>query len=100
MARERENANRQFRMHRRQLRDASDPFNMPEERFKELFRLSRELVFHLIHLLRPHLHQPAISVDHKFLATLRFYATGSYQPCVGQEYCFSVSPDIDASNCF
>ncbi|KAJ8940585.1 hypothetical protein NQ314_010663 [Rhamnusium bicolor] len=47
------------------------------------------LVRELIHTLTPHLQQPiirrGISIEHKVLGALRFYAIGSYQRCVGEE---------------
>ena len=80
---------------RRLLRRDSDPFNLPNQRFIELFRLSKELTRDFIESLRPHLPQRleqfGITIDNMVLATLRFYATGSYQRCVGEEYNFGMA---------
>lgn len=44
----------------------------------------------MIEILTPHLPErrslKGITVENKFFTALRFYATGSYQRCVGQEY--------------
>ncbi|CAG9571525.1 unnamed protein product [Danaus chrysippus] len=47
------------RIHRRNLRDRSNPFDLGDEEFRIYFRI---------------------------LAAVRFYAVGSYQRCVGQDY--------------
>lgn len=77
------------------LRENNDPFELPNERFVELFRLNKRLVRTLIARVTPHL--PArqslrgISVETKVFCALRFYATGSYQRCVGEEYTSGLS---------
>lgn len=74
-------------MHRRRLRDNSNPFELPEERFIELYRLSKEATRYLIDTLDRHLIEGqyinAIPNYIKVFAALRFYATGSYQRGIG-----------------
>lgn len=86
---------RQMIATRWRLREESDPFRLPDNRFIQLFRLDKHLVRQIIRELTPHLHEPTtrrgISVERKVLTTLRFYATGSYQRCVGEEYSVSLS---------
>lgn len=36
--------NRELRLKHQVMRDASDPFSLPEVRFKELFRLNQDMV--------------------------------------------------------
>ncbi|KAJ8932905.1 hypothetical protein NQ314_014349 [Rhamnusium bicolor] len=80
---------------RRNIRDENYPFSLPDIRFIELFRVDKELARHLIDLLRPHIAIPVsrrgIRVERKVFVALRFYATGSYQRCVGEEYNCSLS---------
>ncbi|KAJ8934041.1 hypothetical protein NQ314_013616 [Rhamnusium bicolor] len=75
---------------RRNIRDENDPFSLPNIWFIELFRVDKELARHLIDLLRPHIaitvSRRGIREEKKVLVALRFYATGSYQRCVGEEY--------------
>lgn len=80
---------------RRNLRDSSDAFSLPDERFIDLFRLDKNLTRRLMELVGPHLHQrqirSGISTEIKVLTALRFYATGGYQRSVGQDYHFGLS---------
>ncbi|XP_024882511.1 putative nuclease HARBI1 isoform X3 [Temnothorax curvispinosus] len=75
---------------RRGLRDVSDPFAIPENEFRSLYRLSREAVQILIDDLRPLLPAPrrrhATPVQLQVLSALNFIASGSYQKRVGQDY--------------
>ena len=43
-----------LRIHRRKLRDATDPFDMPDSRFRELYRLSKTTANILLLELSPH----------------------------------------------
>lgn len=90
--RQRENLNLIRR--RTLLRRDNNAFDLPDRRFIELFRLDKELARNLIELLRPHLnereHIRGISVEDMVLCALRFYATGSYQRCLGENYNFGM----------
>lgn len=93
--RQEQEAGRRLRIQRRLLRDNSEPFDLPEERFIELFRLTKILTQNLIEQLIPHLDIPkyrsGISVPTKVLAALRFYATGGYQRSVGEGFHLGLS---------
>ncbi|GLV46387.1 hypothetical protein CBL_20730 [Carabus blaptoides fortunei] len=73
---------RSLRLQRRQLRDASNAFELPELRFVELFRLPPYWVLFLIETLTPFLGQTTrrtgVPVNLRVLAALNFYATGLY----------------------
>ncbi|VEN38851.1 unnamed protein product [Callosobruchus maculatus] len=79
-----------------------DPFLLEEQKFKKMFRLSKQLARDLIGMLTDYLRQPtrasAISVELKVLVTLRFYATGSYQEIVGS-CIFSAISQPSTSRC-
>ncbi|XP_024867337.1 putative nuclease HARBI1 [Temnothorax curvispinosus] len=80
---------------RRRLRDASDPFSIPESEFRSLYRLSREAVRVLIEDVRPLLpftkRRHAVPIELQVLIALNFIASGSYQKRVGQDYLSCVS---------
>lgn len=92
---ENRNANIRLRTNREKLRLVSNPFDLPDRMFIELFRLTKNAVRQLINQLGPHIKRPilerGVSVETKILCTLRFYGTGSYQRCVGEEYTFGLS---------
>ncbi|KAJ8915693.1 hypothetical protein NQ315_000627 [Exocentrus adspersus] len=87
--------NQDLRRERRILRENSDPFDLPENRFIELYRLNKDSVHNLIRMLRPHLHTPAyawgITCEAKIFTALRFYATGCYQRAIGEQYQLGLS---------
>lgn len=87
--------NNALRLQRRMLRAQSNPFNLPEARFVELFRLTKPLAETIIDNLRPHLaalvYANCIDIPSKVLLTLRFYGTGSYQGGLGMDFNFGVS---------
>ncbi|GLV34026.1 hypothetical protein CBL_05046 [Carabus blaptoides fortunei] len=97
--REREHLRRrELRFERRHLRDESNPFTLLEVRFVELFHFPQFWVMHLIAILEPHLNIgvriSAIPAYLKVLATLNFYATGSYQRNVGDDYHLAMSQTV------
>ena len=75
-------------INRRNLREVSDPFNLPDARFIELYRLSKQSVHYLLGIVQNALPQNArvtgVDASLKLFAALRFYATGSYQRTIGQ----------------
>ncbi|KAG5869229.1 hypothetical protein JTB14_035665 [Gonioctena quinquepunctata] len=92
---ERRNQLHMYREESRILRDRSDPFQLTDERFIDLFRLNKDLVRYLFDELVP-LMQPAsritrTSCELRILAALQFFATGNYQRGAGQEYISSMS---------
>nr|CAD7455439.1 unnamed protein product [Timema tahoe] len=82
-------ANRQrMRILRRNIRDMSNPFEIPEIAFQTLFRVSRILARDLCGLLRGRLQRTmtsGIPVHIQVTAALRFFAEGGYQRGVGQD---------------
>ncbi|KAJ8932843.1 hypothetical protein NQ314_014402 [Rhamnusium bicolor] len=42
-------------LERRRIRDATNPFELPEEMFKNFFRFSREMATEIINMLSSHL---------------------------------------------
>lgn len=80
---------------RARVRRQSNPFDLPDRRFIELFRFNKDLAHQLIDLLRPHIQQPilqrGINIESAVLASLRFYATGCYQRSLGQDFNFGFS---------
>ncbi|XP_012285523.1 putative nuclease HARBI1 isoform X2 [Orussus abietinus] len=79
-----------MRMARRTLRDSSDPFAVPENEFRSLYRLSKDAVWALIDELRPFMpvkrRITAIPIELQILVALNFMATGSYQRRIGQDF--------------
>ncbi|KAJ8932215.1 hypothetical protein NQ314_014835 [Rhamnusium bicolor] len=88
--RERLAENERLRNQRRVLRDNSNPFNLPEARFIELFRLNKASVLEIEQLLIPHLqrsrYRNAVPPRIKIFTALRFFATGSYQRSIGEDF--------------
>ncbi|XP_055917651.1 putative nuclease HARBI1 [Eupeodes corollae] len=84
-----------MRIHRRRLRDNTNPFEMPEERFRELYRLSRDAALILVEEMRPHMRQGQrttfIPIPVRICAALLFFASGSYQRDVGHDFSAAMS---------
>lgn len=84
-----------MRIHRRQLRDSTNPFDFPEERFKELFRLTRPAAHQLIQELDPYMRhgqrKTFVPIPIKVCAALNFFAVGSYTRCIGQNFAAALS---------
>ncbi|KAF5276396.1 hypothetical protein FQR65_LT16344 [Abscondita terminalis] len=88
---------------KRMLRDTSDPLFIPENQFKGIYRMSRQLVHNLILDLAPHLQEPRretlfIPKKLKIMVALHFFSQGSYQKGIGQDYLLSMSQS-SVSNC-
>lgn len=76
---------------RRNLRDTQDPFrSTTEEQFLELYRFPKHLCLDFLDKIKHRLfineRQSALSIPTRFLCALRFFATGSYQRTVGQDF--------------
>ncbi|XP_032664673.1 uncharacterized protein LOC116841142 [Odontomachus brunneus] len=86
---------RASRIMRRRIRDMLDPFDLPENEFIGLYRLSRNMVRALIAALEPHLplRRKVIGIPNelKILCALNFYAQGSYQKAVGVDSRLSIA---------
>ncbi|KAJ8975632.1 hypothetical protein NQ317_015319 [Molorchus minor] len=88
--------NRRLKVSRRLMRDQSDPFLLPDVRFKELFRLNKDMMHYIINHIAPHLHQrrraDGICTILKIYSAIIFFACGSYQRrTTGQDYLVSMS---------
>ncbi|KAG5870318.1 hypothetical protein JTB14_038401 [Gonioctena quinquepunctata] len=81
------------------LRDHSDPFQMPEENFRQFFRLSREAAFDLFLEIEPHMEvsrrNTRMAPVIRFISSLHFFAHGSYQKSVGKDsHCALSQPSV------
>lgn len=78
-----------LKIERRILRDESNVFELPEAEFRKRYRLSKDLVQNLIQEITPHMQvgqrNRKISILCRVMASLRFFAQGSYQRSVGNE---------------
>lgn len=87
--------NRELRIAKRVMRDQSDPFHLPDSRFRELFRLNKDLVANIFAELVPHMQDnirnTKIVKQTRILIALRFFSTGAYQRSIGEEYLLAVS---------
>lgn len=84
-----------LKLQRKHLRYATNPFELPEENFRGVCRLSREMVLNLGNEISPHIQNniPAIAIltHHKILTTLHFLFQGSYQRSLGQDFSVSMA---------
>ncbi|CAL1672157.1 unnamed protein product [Lasius platythorax] len=81
------------RADRQVLREIEEPFDLTVE-FRELYRLTPELISDLVDVLAPHLMHTRItglSVEKQVLSAIRLYATGYYQRPVGEQWDISMS---------
>ncbi|XP_030752065.1 putative nuclease HARBI1 [Sitophilus oryzae] len=87
---EEEERQAQLRLQRIVLRDESNPFDMAETEFRKCFRLSRNLARQLIIDLTPHMavgiRARKIPTEIRILGALRFFAQGSYQKTIGDDF--------------
>lgn len=86
---------RHYNMERRIMREASDCFSINELRFKDLFRLNKDMARYILNGILPLLalenNPVAIPIQCKFFGALHFYATGSYQRMIGRSHDISMS---------
>lgn len=76
------------RAQRRLLRSTENPFDLTNNEFKELYRLTPDLIFYLMDALKPRLQRTRItglSAEKQILSAVRFYATGCFQRPVGEQ---------------
>ncbi|KAJ8935834.1 hypothetical protein NQ314_012628, partial [Rhamnusium bicolor] len=86
--------NEEFNLKRRQLRDASNPFQLRDFEFIRLFRADRETARYLVNRIQGQLlpsRSDGLTPQMKVLITLRFLGFGSYQRVIGQGFYISVS---------
>ncbi|KAJ8911764.1 hypothetical protein NQ315_008816 [Exocentrus adspersus] len=93
---------REQQIERRLFRDANNPFDLADEQFRRLFRLSKDLAQMLIDEINPFMQHDQRSTripqPIRVFAALRFFATGSYQRGVGEEHTIEMSQP-SMSNC-
>lgn len=79
----------------RVIRSRVDAFEIHDEHFRRLFRVSKELAKNLINDLKPYMKQPKrkseLSLQTKVLTALRFFASGSYQMNIAQDLTLAIS---------
>lgn len=78
----------------KELRDNINPFNLTDEQFIRVFRLSKEAVIYICDSLQNILQRKGrkgLRVETQVLAALRFFAIGSYQKGIGNDYLISIS---------
>lgn len=73
----------------RQLRDTSHPFNIPEELFRKMYRFPNDLAHDIFMQISPFL-EDGVRITRtpkviQFIASLHFYAHGSYQKSIGKD---------------
>ncbi|KMQ86912.1 nuclease harbi1, partial [Lasius niger] len=91
---EEEEARRENSIVMRTLRDTIDPFSLTDQQFIKVFRLSKDVVHYLCNALQPTLQRKrtnGLHVTTQVLAALRFFAIGSYQKGIGNDYLVSIS---------
>ena len=76
----------------RNLRDSSNPFNIPDNLFIKKYRLPKEMCISLIEDLEPYdTQRTKLPFVLRFLSTIYFFANGSFQACVGNNTDISFS---------
>lgn len=89
---------RVFNIERRRMRQQADPFNLRDDLFKKAFRLNKDLAQYVYNIIAEDIdltdNNVAVPAQLKFFATLHFYATGSYQYSLGQNYNISFSQPV------
>ncbi|KAK0171480.1 hypothetical protein PV327_011236 [Microctonus hyperodae] len=82
------------REQRQGLRLTEDPFDLTDNEFRKLYRLTPDLMYNLIHALEPRLQRTRVtglSAEKQILSAVRFYATGCFQRPVGEQWGISMS---------
>ncbi|KAJ6639349.1 putative nuclease HARBI1, partial [Pseudolycoriella hygida] len=81
-----------MKVNRRQLRDSFDSFDIPDERFREIYRLPRRLALDFLDELGSVMvENKAPDIPLTTCCALNFFASGSYQRRVGQDAFASMS---------
>ncbi|KAJ8913102.1 hypothetical protein NQ315_006604 [Exocentrus adspersus] len=73
----------------------SDPMQLSDHKFVQLFRVDKDLCRDIVDTVRPYIEDPSrtsgLSIQTKVLAALRFYATGSHQEITGSNHFVAIS---------
>jgi hypothetical protein len=89
------------RVERRLLRDAQNPFELPQQDFIAQFRLNQDLVMYIVNSLRQGLQKQRVtglSPEIQVLVAIGFFAHGSYQRPAGNQ-CELVVSQPTTSRC-
>ncbi|KAJ8909482.1 hypothetical protein NQ315_015412 [Exocentrus adspersus] len=86
----------QLRLQFRNIRDTSNPFELPNEKFIKLFRLNKQATLELIENLEMFVdnnatRRDAVPFNLQVLVSLIFYAHGGYQTTVGNDFNLGMS---------
>lgn len=80
------------------MREESSPFDLRDDIFRKTFRLNKDLAQYVYNSIAEDIdvidNIVAVPSLLKFFATLHFYATGSYQHSLGQNYNISFSQPV------
>ncbi|KAF5305954.1 hypothetical protein FQA39_LY09110 [Lamprigera yunnana] len=80
---------------RRRLKDNSDPFSLPSNIFKKLFRFEKRMMQDSIALIAPFMrgnqYLNAVPQHLKILTAVSFFATVSYQKAIRQDFNLGLS---------
>lgn len=91
----RQDMNNRLKNKRKSIRSTFSMDTLSEERFMELFRLNKALFYQIENELRPFIEESRyndrVTLRQKLLAALRFYATGSYQRGIGEDFNLGLS---------
>ncbi|CAH1997553.1 unnamed protein product [Acanthoscelides obtectus] len=89
---------RSLRLHFRNIRDASNPFEIAEDKFKKLFRLNKVAATDLITQLQGYVDEPTrrdtVPFHLQVFSSLLFYAHGGYQTTVGHDFNIGISQPV------
>ncbi|XP_067637562.1 putative nuclease HARBI1 [Eurosta solidaginis] len=72
-------------LHRKILRDHSNPLDVPESAFVSSYRVSKEAFIMLLNIAAPHIKHTSLPTTLQMAATLRFLAEGGFQKAVGKD---------------
>ncbi|XP_063360725.1 putative nuclease HARBI1 [Cydia amplana] len=84
----------QRKIQRRAIRDICNPFDMPNEEFRHIYRVRKELALYLCAELDADLkpnHDDGLPAHLKVLTSLHLLADGSYQRGTGQDHGLSIA---------
>ncbi|XP_058984125.1 putative nuclease HARBI1 [Musca domestica] len=84
-----------FRAQERRIpRNVDDPFDLIDQEFKKLYRLRKDTIYDIICAIGSNLESSRITgikPEKMVLSSIRFFATGSFQRSVGEQWGISLS---------
>nr|CAI5849505.1 unnamed protein product [Callosobruchus analis] len=87
-----------LRLHFKNIRDKSNPFELPEKKFIKLFRLNKEAAIQLVGQLQELVEETSrrdiVPIHLEVFAALLFYAHGGYQTTVGDDFNLGMSQPV------